>query len=1318
MRNINKPDSSISQEGETNSLVYEVQRISNCLGLENIPTVYEIERQQRKNVSEYARTIFENSLENKNTTPYTEDWYSEVKKVFEEYEKRRTPGEYFNRFLLIINLVTNGVTNPLRTIQMLEMDTLKANLYKGRSLPDKEKDRILRLKIEREYKQISGKDKLNFLRTCGDFFTAQRRYEELTGQIITTIYIRPENMELALKLKRINSVPEEEWRKFVMQMNRYPFLFEREDTKEKIGPLMEIAEKGGLTLTQEEIYAAEISKRICALAGVEDVPEHEIIKKPSNIHDLSINIERLTDELMVIEALRYETSRPLYDSSYTFKVLKQLHKDGHLQKLSTLLRSGKKLGDIIEIFDPRNRYPLQDQSQNILQVAKLSIDTAYNLIPTINDDDQPYLTLLTSILGERKREAWDFRDISKLHITEHLLSQEMKITFFTIADLVISTTPPDQRKKVLSTILEPIMYRGLKVDNFEIKKLLESSNLTDLSEEDKTLWEFIKQNKIYDEFNDTILTFFITHKKELHQLRSNQTSFDPELFNKMVAYIQNLDSRYVKANDIRIQEIHINLARFVLQPEICPEVWKELGLFLLKDGHKEYIYCFTGKQDEWNLYFYNGKPQSIFFERLLQNREIDFCKNLINAQTIKNYEPTQKNFWEYWLTLPYNIQTLSAELFLDAGELSPDFIDRIKVLKQTLERLTQSLPDELRIYEVQIIQKLFYAENPQEALDEFIKIFDNENLPYIGRVYLLFEILHRYVDRYVNRYAAPTYKNYFQTKAETKYNISPILKRSSERRRYDIIYRDLLRIHIDSNNPSLRRYLSQLQDGEKLLTLLDSSNHTALDNDQKTQLSSWLDKIESLYYTSGLRKRSGANFINVDNFKSRLEVLKTALQVRDGQSINDRIVEMFARPLGYNNIGDVLNRMDQAQIESTNRNIDYYKEVNGTYQIKPGDLIKGIQPFFLYSYLSNGVVAPEYIPGVNSDFTPFDTDFIRAYINVTGTELETFINNSKAINYTSPDEGILIVIRDRGQLKQHLPNDTIRKNLDSHELIHSKLVDANHFGIRTGIPSTEIDALIVLPGLAKKTEEIQRIGFFLTLSGKYIPIIDSRNGNYLYDPNSHERNLLNFEAIKKVIATDNYTDVKLIQHLMSSEYMRILYEGPTNDPNEQTLEQETLKVMSQLNRYFIEKPGMLLDKNQFRVLLSLHKIDKTIEQQSGPYYNHQEGIIKVVPQILRKIGWNQRSIELVDAIINQDHMGKYINGKVSLTDTEKNIRIMAQRLNVPPNKLLEVITVYYMASDSAFNEDGDKLSPAEYSEKYIEKYDDLLTKLSEEPNQQ
>ena len=81
-------------------------------------------------------------------------------------------------------------------------------------------------------------------------------------------------------------------------------------------------------------------------------------------------------------------------------------------------------------------------------------------------------------------------------------------------------------------------------------------------------------------------------------------------------------------------------------------------------------------------------------------------------------------------------------------------------------------------------------------------------------------------------------------------------------------------------------------------------------------------------------------------------------------------------------------------------------------------------------------------------------------------------------------------------------------------------------------------------------------------------------------------------------------------------------------------------------------------------------------------------------------------------------MGNYINGKVSLTDTEKNIRIMAQRLNVPPNKLLEVITVYYMASDSAFNEDGDKLSPAEYSEKYIEKYDDLLTKLSEEPNQQ
>lgn len=422
-----------------------------------------------------------------------------------------------------------------------------------------------------------------------------------------------------------------------------------------------------------------------------------------------------------------------------------------------------------------------------------------------------------------------------------------------------------------------------------------------------------------------------------------------------------------------------------------------------------------------------------------------------------------------------------------------------------VNKIDQSPSQEIQRLKDQLAEQILATDDPIENYRRIESVFVKNNLPTVGKIYNVFSILHP--------------RNILNNKIDQQSNLSPVLRQSSTRQRYYTIYQDLLRIHLLSGNRSYREYLETIQSGEGALTALDQKGIDGLTDDELSQLRSFVSVINTLFDYSRLsestpRLTGDIQAMSGTELRESIDLLRQSLRTKPDQSLSDRLSEMYLRPIGVENFNQALTMMRQAKTEAHQRGLKLASQAAGNrITIEAGDFLKGVNDQYIHLILQNGSVAKEFLgASADSDATPFDTDIgLVRPSDVTGENVQT-IRNSVAANYGH----LILGIKDRGQFNKTDNTLASPSSVDptKMELFHTGVLGEQHYGIRTGLPATEIDYIVARKDMQSRADAMEKLCFEIAQNGYYIPITNEA-GDIIFTPAMYENLRQTFAGLKR-----------------------------------------------------------------------------------------------------------------------------------------------------------------------------------------------------------
>ncbi len=443
---------------------------------------------------------------------------------------------------------------------------------------------------------------------------------------------------------------------------------------------------------------------------------------------------------------------------------------------------------------------------------------------------------------------------------------------------------------------------------------------------------------------------------------------------------------------------------------------------------------------------------------------------------------------------------------LDAvSELKSRYPDKIEVYMEIFQKVADSPSQEVQRLREQLLSQLLASEHPIQDYEKIESIFVRNNLPTVGKIFGVFQTL------YPDERLAEILKE--------KPYLSPVLEQSSSRRRSAVIYQDLLGVHIESGNRSLKEYIGILQSGAAVLERYDRGGLESLASREREELRYFIGRLETLLANSGLSDAENAFLeLRAAELDERVQNIKQSLKVLPGQTILERVAEMYARPLGLGTLDEVLKVMQRKKDEADMRGralvakaAKESPEGQAVLSVAAGDLLKGVDERYIGNILQNGSVAKEFLgASSDSDHTPLDTDVSMVLEGDSAGGTADAIRKSMAVDYG----GLLFVIKDRGQFQRTRAGETAKPEAGKRELFATGVGGERHYGIRTGFASTEIDFMVAQEKVSRDPQAAEKIFFEIAQNGFYIPVVDA-SGTVIFTPEMYEERRRAFAGLAK-----------------------------------------------------------------------------------------------------------------------------------------------------------------------------------------------------------
>ena len=497
------------------------------------------------------------------------------------------------------------------------------------------------------------------------------------------------------------------------------------------------------------------------------------------------------------------------------------------------------------------------------------------------------------------------------------------------------------------------------------------------------------------------------------------------------------------------------------------------------------------------------------FEVQQHLEKIGINKNPLN--NIKTLEMISENnlifLFEKFIDSP-KLQEFMWNNLDTAIEMSKLSTENISIYLEIFQKIDDSPSQEIQRLKDSLLGQLLKSEHPIEDYQKIESIFIKNNIPNVGKVYGVFETLH----------------NPQNLEQKINQKTSPVLQQASTRNRYYTIYQDMLKIHIESGNRSMKEYAEILKGGGKLIERYENNGLESLNPREQEQLRYFIGKLETLQAKSALDTADDAfKIADISDLPDRIKHVREGLKVSENQTVLERISDMYLRPAGLKSLDELLDKMKKAKTsanERSNQMINEARSKSSTgevmLEIKAGDFLKGVDARHISNILQNSSVAKEFLgASSDSDSTPLDTDISLVKPEDAEGGFTNSINSSIARDYGE----ILFALKDRGQYQHTTTGETAHAEIDKMELFQTGVLGERHYGIRTGFPTTEIDFMIARESLISQSGELEKLYFEIAQNGYYLPVTDI-SGKVIFTPEMYAEYHKSFAGLEKFDASE------------------------------------------------------------------------------------------------------------------------------------------------------------------------------------------------------
>lgn len=509
----------------------------------------------------------------------------------------------------------------------------------------------------------------------------------------------------------------------------------------------------------------------------------------------------------------------------------------------------------------------------------------------------------------------------------------------------------------------------------------------------------------------------------------------------------------------------------------------EVFLLLLDPKYKNSViwlneYSFLEEITDLDKYLTKGELE-FYFQKLFNEYKWDLIFKMLTKEQISNYFLSDLD--KCLLLKYFEIDDpISKKHFINYIKKNRDRIEikHINNIVELIMRISRSNSTEIQHMRDSIIPMLLETNNPFENLKYIEDIFIKNNLPMPAKLYLVFDKLH------------PNCSGF-----NFNGNVSPTLKSKSVRGRQAVIFSDLLKASLGSNNRSIKEYLDNIYNGNILFKAINMNLRSIdeLSLEEKEILTIFISHLNTLYNNTLDSNINGKRNLTGNLLQDIKEL--NGLFTKNGEiqkDLPDRIVRMFGYMAGFNSYQEMIDYMNERCKNANLKNRDNSNE----FRLEKGDFIKGIGDVkYLGQILQNGSVAKEFLgDSAGSDATPLDTDLSQIQIDGTLTEMisSTQANSYGPIYFVLKNDGKFNITRtEDGDIPENI------RDLSKLEIFYTGALGKGHYGIRTGFASSDIDYILC-------DNYDKRIALEIAMNGFYIPIIEKNTGKLLFSPNDYD----------------------------------------------------------------------------------------------------------------------------------------------------------------------------------------------------------------------
>ena len=434
---------------------------------------------------------------------------------------------------------------------------------------------------------------------------------------------------------------------------------------------------------------------------------------------------------------------------------------------------------------------------------------------------------------------------------------------------------------------------------------------------------------------------------------------------------------------------------------------------------------------------------------------------------------------------------------------------------------------ELSSFKENYMREILNSDNPSATFKSLENIYLKGDLPGYMKLFKCFKTIYPNFEK----------GNCFDFSPDSR--ISPeLLEAGDAEHRFLIVYNDLLRTAVHSQDRTLIEYLNNINEGSKLYFALNSGEKTieSISNEEVDKLTTFAGHLEALYKSISfpyqeeltenaykkdeltqkfkiLERISAKDYFKdinelvplaeVEKYKRAMLKTKISLlskkfnasTISTPDELKDKIVSYIGHSAGYDSFNQMMQDINRIRNDADKRNRECAEEYRDKpFMFEEGDFVRGIGYIeALTGSLNKGNVAKEFMCSYagtsGSDATPLDVDI--SYV-VPKSGITTSIDNT----VTSWNFGNIFVVIKKDNQNFNITRDKDRNVLDTkydpNKVEMFSTLTADHWGARTGISFTDVDFI-----LYKENKIIER-------DEHGLPMVDEK-GNIVYVKNSNDR---------------------------------------------------------------------------------------------------------------------------------------------------------------------------------------------------------------------